>query len=58
MFSKTTMLLWLGFPVTLTTPYVVLQDNLETAKEHLVMMASYIPWHLLIGSWAESERLG
>ena len=45
------MFLWLGFTIALPTPHVVLQDNLAIAKEVLVMMASSIPWHLLIGSW-------
>ena len=52
------MFLWLGSVVALTTLHVVLQGNLATVKKLLVMMVPSIPWHLLIGSWAESVRLG
>ena len=52
------MFLWLGFVVALTTLHVALQGNLVTVKGLLVMMVPSIPWHLLIGSWAEFVSFG
>ena len=54
---KDNYVLWLGSVVALTTLHVVLQGNLVTIKELLVMMVPSIPWHLLRGSWAKSVRL-
>ena len=54
---KDNYVLWLGSVVALTTLHVVLQGNLVTIKELLVMMVPSIPWNLLRGSWAKSVRL-
>ena len=43
------MFLWWDFTIALTTPHVVLPDNLVTVKELLEMMAPSIPWSSLIG---------
>ena len=52
------MFFWLGSVVALTTLHVAFQGNLVTVKGLLVMMVQSIPWHLLIGSWAESVSFG
>ena len=52
------MFLWLGSTVALTTLHVILQGNLMTVKELLVMMVPSILWHLLKGSWGEFVKLG
>ena len=52
------MFLWFGFVVAVTTLHVALQRNLVTVKGLLVMMVPSIPWHLLIGSWAEYVSFG
>ena len=56
--SKTTVFLWLGFAVALTTPQAALWGDLVTIKEFLMMMASFISQFSLRGSWAWYVRLG
>jgi len=48
----------LGFVVALTTPLVVSQGNLESAKELLMMRVPSTPRCSQIGSWAGLVKLG